>query len=168
MSAEFRSTAVRESMPRNGGYEPASTTPERARAVAGDAANDNDNRAASLPSIWRADALAIDEPVPVASNQSRRVPRGRVPFDSRTRPFVNPLTGWTGGSDPLTHVELRFPDREMAERYCRREGLPFRIASCPITAGGMPASVSGRMVPQRRATEDLDRSGLGSAKSPYR
>jgi hypothetical protein len=35
------------------------------------------------------------------------------------------LTGWTGGGDPLDTMELRFADRQAAEGYCRREGIPF-------------------------------------------
>jgi hypothetical protein len=50
-----------------------------------------------------------------------------VRFAPRVPPFVDPLTGWTGGCDPLAQIELRFADRASAERYCRREHLRFTV-----------------------------------------
>ncbi|WP_253717881.1 NADH dehydrogenase ubiquinone Fe-S protein 4 [Sphingomonas sp. AP4-R1] len=75
------------------------------------------------------DARAIVEPMPVATNQGGRARRGqwRVRFAPRVPPFVDPLTGWTGGCDPLIQIELHFPDRASAERYCRRERLRFTV-----------------------------------------
>src|SRR3546814_7799880 len=67
------------------------------------------------------------EPLPVAANQGGRRNRGwRVRFKARWAPTIDPLTGWTGGGDPLETIELRFPDRESSENYCAREGLAFR------------------------------------------
>ena len=65
-------------------------------------------------------------------------------FEPRSRGFVEPLMGWTGGTDPLHHVRLSFPTREAAVAYARREGLPFTVhepreprpAQCP--AGDAP------------------------------
>jgi ETC complex I subunit conserved region len=65
-------------------------------------------------------------------------------FESRSREFIEPLMGWTGGTDPLRHVRLSFPTREAAVAYARREGLPFTVyepqeprpAQCP--AGHTP------------------------------
>jgi hypothetical protein len=48
-------------------------------------------------------------------------------FDPQSRLFVDPLTGWTGGSDPLRHVELGFATLEQAIRYAERHALPYRI-----------------------------------------
>lgn len=48
-------------------------------------------------------------------------------FEPRSREFIDPLTGWTGGKDPLRHVRLSFPDREAAIAYAQREGLPFSV-----------------------------------------
>lgn len=60
-------------------------------------------------------------------------------FEPRSREFIEPLMGWTGGTDPLRHVRLSFPSREAAIAYARREGLPFTVhepqeprpAQCP-------------------------------------
>ena len=51
-------------------------------------------------------------------NQAGRAREGtwRLRFAERWRPRIDPLTGWTGGGDPLAQIELRFPDREAAER----------------------------------------------------
>jgi hypothetical protein len=49
-------------------------------------------------------------------------------FAPRSRPFTDPLMGWTGGTDPLAgQVRLRFPSREAAVAHARREGLPFTL-----------------------------------------
>ena len=48
-------------------------------------------------------------------------------FEPRSREFTEPLMGWTGGDDPLRHLRLRFPTREAAMAYARREGLPFTV-----------------------------------------
>ncbi|WP_169795022.1 NADH dehydrogenase ubiquinone Fe-S protein 4 [Novosphingobium barchaimii] len=37
------------------------------------------------------------------------------------------MTGWTSGGDPLAQFELSFPDLEAAQRYCRREGVRFKV-----------------------------------------
>ena len=92
-------------------------------------ANDNGRRCVETASAFPSDAVAIIEPMPIATNQGGRARRGqwRVRFEPRFPPFVDPLTGWTGGRDPLAHVELRFHDRDAAERYCRSAGLRFRL-----------------------------------------
>jgi hypothetical protein len=96
-------------------------------------ANDNGGRCAIGSSAFPPDAVAIIEPMPIATNEGGRARRGqwRVRFEPRCPPFVDPLTGWTGGRDPLAHVELRFHDRDAAERYCRSGGLLFRSNAQP-------------------------------------
>ncbi|WP_454883337.1 NADH dehydrogenase ubiquinone Fe-S protein 4 [Sphingomonas oryzagri] len=95
------------------------------------AANDNSARAPALTSALPADALAIIEQMSVATHQGGRARRGkwRVRFAERARPFVDPLTGWTGGCDPLAHVELRFSSLAAAERYCHGQQLRLMSAS---------------------------------------
>ncbi|HEY0959214.1 MAG TPA: NADH dehydrogenase ubiquinone Fe-S protein 4 [Novosphingobium sp.] len=113
----------------------------------------NDNRPRSGPSSTSAlpsDALAIIEPVPIAVNQAgrARANRWRLRFAERWRPRVDPLTGWTGGGDPLAQIELRFPDLEAAERYCRREGVPFERRGSPALRLGMRACLTGEAPPR--------------------
>jgi hypothetical protein len=79
------------------------------------------------------DAEAVIEPVPVATNQSgrARADEWRLWFKPRHAPMIDPLTGWTGAVDPLAHVTLRFPNREAAERFCRRQGIKFEARPAP-------------------------------------
>lgn len=103
--------------------------PVRCKARQASAANDNGLPGAAPSSALPPDALAIIEPVPVATNQGGRVRCGqwRVRFAPRSRPFVDPLTGWTGGCEPLAHVDLQFPSLEAAERYCDLQQLRFEV-----------------------------------------
>jgi len=93
------------------------------------AANDNVSSGPLPSSVLPPDARAIIETMPVATNQSGRArsTQWRLRFAPRSRPFVDPLTGWTGGCDPLAHVVLRFPSLEAAELYCRLQQLRFEV-----------------------------------------
>lgn len=51
----------------------------------------------------------------------------------RGRP--DPLTGWWGGGDPLDTITLRFPSRQVAENYARREGITLEVFDAPGTIG---------------------------------
>ncbi|MGN7932902.1 NADH dehydrogenase ubiquinone Fe-S protein 4 [Sphingopyxis sp. 22461] len=68
-------------------------------------------------------ARAILEPVPSPPYRRPGASGWRLRFAPRWRSELDPLTGWTGGGDPLATIELRFPDRTAAEDYCRRQGL---------------------------------------------
>jgi hypothetical protein len=57
-------------------------------------------------------------------------------FEPRSAQFVEPLMGWTGGADPLRHVQLRFPSPEAAVAYAEREGLPYVVQEARAFAGG--------------------------------
>lgn len=48
-------------------------------------------------------------------------------FEPRTRPFIEPLMGYTGSADPLTQVQLQFSTLEAAINYARRQGLNFVV-----------------------------------------
>ncbi|MHA0327344.1 NADH dehydrogenase ubiquinone Fe-S protein 4 [Sphingomonas melonis] len=81
------------------------------------------------------DARAIIEPYPSASNHGRggRAHKNewRLRFEPRKRPFVDWLTGWTGGEDPLLQIDLRFDSRDAAVRYCERIDLPYEVHEPP-------------------------------------
>lgn len=95
---------------------------------AGPLANDNEQARCSA-STFPPGVRAIVEPVPVSTNRGGCRPGGwRVRFRPRWGPSADPLTGWTGGGDPVGMIELRFPDRRSAEAYCRREGIAFNCA----------------------------------------
>lgn len=78
------------------------------------------------------DARAVVEPVPRPATSGRRLrDRWRVRFVPRWGPSIDPLTGWSGGGDPLASVELRFASRTSAEACCRRMGIPFESRGAP-------------------------------------
>ena len=60
---------------------------------------------------------------------------GRAKFDTWILEFerdgeqrVDPLMGWTSGSDTLTtQVRLNFSTREEAVAYAKREGIPHQV-----------------------------------------
>lgn len=129
MSAAFRSMGGRrDGQVRDFGPGP-SLRIAMAEGMPAVAANDNQPPAAHRMSALPPDARAIIESLPVGINQAGRAhaSRWRLRFAPRWRPEPDPLTGWTGGGDPLTQVELRFASRSAAERYCRSEGIPFEI-----------------------------------------
>lgn len=74
------------------------------------------------------DAVAVIEAPcrPATQSGKARSREWQLRFLPRRRPFVHSLTGWTGGEDPLAHLVLRFPSREAAARYARRQGLPYQ------------------------------------------
>ncbi|HSK40770.1 MAG TPA: NADH dehydrogenase ubiquinone Fe-S protein 4 [Arenibaculum sp.] len=56
-------------------------------------------------------------------------------FEPRSAQFIEPLMGWCGGSDPLRHVELRFPTPEAAVRYAQRQGLRYELRRVAVPLG---------------------------------
>lgn len=106
----------------------------------GPVANDNGAERHAVFGALPEDARAIVEPVPPSPVTSGRAHRGRwrVRFVPRWGPSINPLTGWTGGGDPLATIELRFVDRKSAEAYCRRTGIPFESCGAPQTSPRVP------------------------------
>ncbi len=75
------------------------------------------------------DARAVIEREPRSLTQSAPAHRRgwRLRFYPRLRSGVDPLTGWTTGTDPLAHLSLRFPDFASAIRYAERHDLPYEL-----------------------------------------
>ncbi|MBB3527238.1 NADH dehydrogenase ubiquinone Fe-S protein 4 [Rhizobium sp. BK456] len=56
----------------------------------------------------------------------------RLVFEPRKAPFIEPLMGYTGSTDTLPQVALKFPTLQSAIRYAERQGLTYiveRLAS---------------------------------------
>ncbi|WP_424140700.1 NADH dehydrogenase ubiquinone Fe-S protein 4 [Roseomonas chloroacetimidivorans] len=89
----------------------------------------NDRLPAFAPRAFPSDAHAIIRcPGPsVVSSGRARARQWVLEFAPRSAPFIEPLMGWVGGTDPLRHVQLRFPSREAAIAYAEREGLPYVV-----------------------------------------
>lgn len=92
----------------------------------------------------------IIEPDPLSSHPGRaRQHRWRLRFRASSRPFADPLTGWTGGQDPLASLVLEFPTLEAAEHYCRRLGLDFESRPKPDPRPLNPARQAFQQVEMR-------------------
>jgi hypothetical protein len=87
------------------------------------------NAIMAYPSEFPAGARAVIHcPAPsVVSAGRRRATEWLLTFEPHARPFIEPLMGWTGGTDTLSQIRLRFPSREAAIAYARRQGLPYEV-----------------------------------------
>jgi hypothetical protein len=103
-------------------------------------ANDNSAIRSGLDLDWIAHsaclpkgAKALIRPRQALTSSAGRARRTgwSVSFERQAAADNDPLTGWTGGAEPLAHVELAFPSREAAERYCRRVGLRYEVRDAP-------------------------------------
>lgn len=50
-----------------------------------------------------------------------------VEFEPRSRKEADRLIGWVGSDDTAQQVRLKFPTREAAIAYCRREDLTYQL-----------------------------------------
>lgn len=48
-------------------------------------------------------------------------------FERKVPPVIDYLMGYTGGSDTLSQVELRFPSREAAITYAESQKLNYTV-----------------------------------------
>ena len=88
---------------------------------------DDAPRTALTRSVFPDDALAvIYKPARSAmTSGNARTRDWKLRFEPRSRPFIEPLMGWTGGDDTLSQVELTFPSAAAAVAYARRQGLRY-------------------------------------------
>lgn len=80
-------------------------------------------------------------------------------FEPASRPWIEPLMGWTASDDPFAQIRLTFPSLTTAVAYAEREGLDYRVieppvsrlrpASTPGNGGLEPAAVSVDEAPGR-------------------
>lgn len=50
-----------------------------------------------------------------------------VQFDNKRPQHADPLTGWAGGAETISQVQIPFDTLESAVAYCQREGHSFEI-----------------------------------------
>lgn len=99
----------------------------------------NDNRRRTLGagrSFFPGDAVArIFRPSRSVMSSGRARTKGwRLVFEPRTKPFIEPLMGYTGTTDTLPQVELSFPTLESAIAYAERQGLAYVVQGRSGTA----------------------------------
>ena len=48
-------------------------------------------------------------------------------FEPQSAPFIEPLMGWVGSTDPMAQMRLAFSTREAAVAYAQRQGLDYEV-----------------------------------------
>jgi hypothetical protein len=92
-------------------------------------AGSTEDRGGDLAGAFPAGAKAVihcPAPSPASSAWGRR-PVWVLAFEPRAPLTVEPLMGWTSGTDMLRHVRLHFPSREAAIAYAERHGLAYEV-----------------------------------------
>ncbi|CAD7036637.1 ETC complex I subunit [Pseudorhizobium endolithicum] len=133
----------------------------------------NDNcRRSTTRSIFPADAMArIYKPARSVATSGTALTKGwRLAFEHRSRPFLDPLIGYTGCTDPLPQLELSFPTLRSAVSYAQRHGLTYVVQrkrdKCRAGAKG-EATRRGHKPSAAFTDATLDRLGLGSLQQDY-
>jgi hypothetical protein len=52
-------------------------------------------------------------------------------FERSAAPFIEPLMGWTGSSDPFAPIQLEFPDCESAISFAEKNGWEYQLIDPP-------------------------------------
>ena len=58
---------------------------------------------------------------------TRKTRQWRLDLDNLGEPAIEPLMGWTSGTDTRRQVRLEFPTCEAAVAYAERHGIAYRI-----------------------------------------
>lgn len=83
---------------------------------------------AGQPLVMEEAVARIYQPAPAVTQAGRaRAGQWLLELLPRRHPVREPLMGWTGGEDPFGHVRLRFPDRESAIAFARRQGWRYEL-----------------------------------------
>jgi hypothetical protein len=71
----------------------------------------------------------IRRPARCVKQAGRRDPGWVLEFEPAERPLPDPLMGWLGSGDVHNQIRIPFSDRASAERFARRQGLPFIVVA---------------------------------------
>ena len=70
----------------------------------------------------------IYRPARTATQSGRaKTLRWVLEMEPRSPKEADPLCGWIGSDDTEQQVQLRFPSKEAALAYARRQGIEFRV-----------------------------------------
>lgn len=58
---------------------------------------------------------------------TRRTKTWRIELENLGEPEIEPLMGWTAGTDTRRQVRLNFPTKEAAIAYAERHGLDYWV-----------------------------------------
>jgi hypothetical protein len=137
------------------------------------ASNDNRRKALSFGrSVFPEGAVArIFKPSRSVTTSGKARTRGwRLVFECRSAPFIEPLMGYTGSTDPLTQVELEFPTLQSAIRYAERQGLNYVVQRLASKTAGRTTQTSRplRNLPSHAFSDaTLERLGLSELQENY-
>lgn len=117
-----------EVIPFRAGPSPPAAAPRalRARAVVVDLARTRGPATAPDPEAPRVRIRCLGRSVIQAGQARSR--RWVLEFEPRSRPWIEPLMGWTASADTLRQVRLTFPTREAAIAFAERQGWHWRLA----------------------------------------
>ena len=90
-------------------------------------ASANDNAERRRESEPRRRAVIYKPAKSVTTSGRAGTKRWLLEFEPQSAPFIEPLMGWTGSTDPLAEVRLTFPSREAAVAYAQRHGLDYEV-----------------------------------------
>jgi hypothetical protein len=123
----------------------------------------NDNVA--RPRVPTGPRALIYRPAKSAMTSGRaRTRRWILEFEPQSAPFIEPLMGWTGSTDPLAHMRLTFPSREAAIAFAKRQGwvcevhndaAPMRAIAVLAQAQPLRASLSSAELPASASDVDV-------------
>ena len=103
--------------------------------------NDNDDERPAVPPRRR---VVIFKPAKSAMTSGRGHRKSWIlEFEPQSGPFIEPLMGWTGSSDPLAYMQLGFGSRDAAIAYAERQSLEYEVRE--------PAGADQWRAPERRA-----------------
>ena len=72
--------------------------------------------------------VIIFKPARAATTSGRaRTKQWLLEFEPRSGPFIEPLMGWTGSTDPIANMQLAFGSREAAIAYAQRQDLEYEV-----------------------------------------
>jgi len=63
-------------------------------------------------------------------------------YEPQSAPFIEPLMGWTGSTDPMAHLRLSFRSREAAVAYAERQGLEYEVREPAMSAMSSRAKIA--------------------------
>jgi NADH dehydrogenase ubiquinone Fe-S protein 4 len=73
-------------------------------------------------------AARIYQPARTATPSGRaKTRRWLLEMEPASRKEADPLCGWIGSDDTEQQLQLRFPNKQAAIAYARREGLEYRV-----------------------------------------
>ena len=76
-------------------------------------------------------ARIYQRPKSAMQSGKARVDEWVLEFEQTEARRPDPLMGWTGSGDTQAQVKLTFPDKEAAQAYAEKHGIPARVHATP-------------------------------------